>query len=137
MPQAPTQPSDDAPGTQPDARPEHGESFDVAVIGAGVVGCAVARRLTLEGARVVIVEKAPDILDGASKGNSGILHSGFDAPPGSLEQRAIAAGYREYLEIRERLKLPLLACGGLVLAWTTEEEESGRAACRERVCQYV
>ncbi|HEY9550064.1 MAG TPA: NAD(P)/FAD-dependent oxidoreductase, partial [Kiloniellaceae bacterium] len=122
MPQAPTQPSDDAPGTQPDARPEHGEPFDVAVIGAGVVGCAVARRLTLEGARVVIVEKAPDILDGASKGNSGILHSGFDAPPGSLEQRAIAAGYREYLEIRERLNLPLLACGGLVLAWTTEEE---------------
>lgn len=99
-----------------------GETFDVTVIGAGVVGCAVARRLTLEGARVLVVEKAADILDGASKGNSGILHTGFDAPPGSLEQSCIAAGYREYLEIREKLNLPLLDCGALVLAWTEEEE---------------
>jgi glycerol-3-phosphate dehydrogenase len=106
------------------AEPSAGRAdrFDVAVIGAGVVGCAVARRLTLAGARVVVVEKAPDILDGASKGNSGILHTGFDAPPGSLEQRCIAAGYREYLEIRERLNLPLLDCGALVLAWTEAEE---------------
>jgi len=98
------------------------DSFDVAVIGAGVVGCAVARRLALAGARVVVVEKAPDILDGASKGNSGILHTGFDAPPDSLEQRCIAAGYAEYLEIRERLNLPLLDCGALVLAWSEAEE---------------
>lgn len=98
------------------------ERFDVAVIGAGVVGCAVARRLSLAGARVVVLEKAPDILDGASKGNSGILHTGFDAPPGSLEQRCIAAGYREYLEIRQRLNLPLIDCGALVLAWTEAEE---------------
>jgi len=98
------------------------ETFDVAVIGAGVVGCAVARRLTMEGARVVVLEKALDILDGASKGNSGILHTGFDAPPNSLEQRCIAAGYQEYLDIRERLNLPLLDCGALVLAWTEEEE---------------
>jgi glycerol-3-phosphate dehydrogenase len=98
------------------------ETFDVTVIGAGVVGCAVARRLTLEGARVLIVEMAADILDGASKGNSGILHTGFDAPPGSLEQRCIAAGYAEYLEIRQRLNLPLLESGALVLAWTEEEE---------------
>ncbi len=109
----------DAPADRP---PPRGETCDVAVVGAGVVGCAVARRLALEGARVVVVEKASDILDGASKGNSGILHTGFDAPPGSLEQRCIAAGYREYLEIRERLNLPLLACGALVLAWNEEEE---------------
>ena len=98
------------------------ETFDVIVIGAGVVGCAVARRLTLEGARVLIVEKAADILDGASKGNSGLLHTGFDAPPGSLEQRCVAAGHREYLEIREALNLPLMPTGALVLAWSDEEE---------------
>lgn len=98
------------------------ESFDVAVIGAGVIGCALARRFTLEGARVVVVEKAPDILDGASKGNSAILHTGFDAPPGSLEQACVAAGYDEYLSIRERLGLPLIRCGALVLAWSEEEE---------------
>ena len=59
--------------------------YDVAVIGAGVIGCAIARRFTLDGARVVVLEKAPDILDGASKANSAILHTGFDAPTGSLE----------------------------------------------------
>ena len=98
--------------------------FDIAVIGAGVVGCAIARAFTLEGARVVVLEKGADILDGASKGNSGILHTGFDAPPGSLEQQCIAAGYAEYLEIRERLNLPLIRSGALVLAWTAEEEQA-------------
>jgi glycerol-3-phosphate dehydrogenase len=94
----------------------------VAVVGAGVIGCAIARRFTLEGARTVVLERARDILDGASKGNSGILHTGFDAPPGSLEQRCVAAGYAEYLRIRERLDLALDRCGALVLAWTEAEE---------------
>ena len=106
----------------PSESPSSHETYDVAVIGAGVVGCAIARRFTLQGARVVVIEKAADILDGASKGNSGILHTGFDAPVGSLEQKCIAAGYREYLEIRERLNLPLLRTGALVLAWTQEQE---------------
>jgi glycerol-3-phosphate dehydrogenase len=79
--------------------------FDVVIIGAGVVGCALARRFALCGADVVILEKASDILDGASKGNSAILHTGFDAPPGSMEQVCVAAGYAEYLEIHEALGL--------------------------------
>lgn len=99
-----------------------GEMFDVAIVGGGVVGCAIARRFTLEGARVAVLEKAHDVLDGASKGNSGILHTGFDAPPGSLEARCIRDGYREYLEIHERLNLPLIRSGALVIAWTAEEE---------------
>lgn len=94
---------------------------DAIVIGAGVVGCAIARRLALQGARVLVLEKAADILDGASKGNSAILHTGFDAPPGSLEQACIAAGHAEYLDIRERLGLPLIRCGALVIAWNEEE----------------
>ena len=97
--------------------------FDVAIIGAGVVGCAVARRFVLEGARVVIIEKAADVLDGASKANSAILHTGFDAPPGSLEQKCIANGYREYLKIHKQLGLPLLKSSALVLAWDDEQEQ--------------
>ncbi|WP_116133523.1 NAD(P)/FAD-dependent oxidoreductase [Tropicimonas sp. IMCC34043] len=101
----------------------HGNTcFDVAVIGAGVIGCAIARRLSLLGAHVAVLEKAPDILDGASKANSAILHTGFDAPVGSLEAECIREGHREYLEIRERLNLPLDRCGALVLAWTEAEE---------------
>ncbi len=96
--------------------------FDVAVIGGGVIGCAIARRFTLEGARVVLLEKALDILDGASKGNSAILHTGFDAPTGSLELACIKAGYAEYLDIHERLNLPLMRTGAMVLAWTEEQD---------------
>ncbi|HEY7305544.1 MAG TPA: NAD(P)/FAD-dependent oxidoreductase [Bryobacteraceae bacterium] len=96
-------------------------SYDVAVIGGGVVGCAMARRFTLEGAKVVLLEKAPDILTGASKGNSAILHTGFDAPPGSLELTCIRRGYQEYLEIREGLGLPWLKTGAVVVAWNEHE----------------
>ncbi|NHB77730.1 NAD(P)/FAD-dependent oxidoreductase [Rhodobacter calidifons] len=95
--------------------------YDVAVIGAGVVGCALARAFTLAGARVVVLEKAVDVLDGASKGNSAILHTGFDAPEGSLELACIREGYRLYHEVRERLGLPLVQAGAMVLAWTEEE----------------
>ncbi len=95
----------------------------IAVIGGGVVGCGVVRRLALEGASTVLLEKATDILDGASKGNSAILHTGFDAPPGSLEWECVRKGHAEYLEIHESLNLPLLKTGALVTAWTEEEEE--------------
>ncbi|MBS0123294.1 NAD(P)/FAD-dependent oxidoreductase [Thetidibacter halocola] len=98
--------------------------FDAAVIGGGVIGCAIARRLTLEGWRTVLIEKAADILDGASKGNSAILHTGFDAPEGSVEQACIVEGYAEYRAIHERLNLPLDEAGALVIAWTDAEAAS-------------
>ncbi|MGI3167924.1 NAD(P)/FAD-dependent oxidoreductase [Pseudooceanicola sp. C21-150M6] len=96
--------------------------YDVAVIGAGVIGCAIARRFTLDGARVVVLEKAAEVLDGASKANSAILHTGFDAPTGSLELDCIQAGHREYEEIRAAMNLPLDRCGALVLAWDSAQE---------------
>lgn len=105
----------------PTPPPAPTDAYDVAVIGGGVVGCAVARRFVLEGARVVLLEKAADILAGASKGNSALLHTGFDAPPGSLELACIRSGYDEYMAIREHLNLPLLATGAVVVAWNREE----------------
>ena len=105
--------------------------MDIAVIGGGVVGCAAARKLTLDGASVVLLEKASDILDGASKGNSAILHTGFDAPPGSLEQQCVTKGYREYLRIRKDLNLPLLETGALLAAWTPEEEKGFEAILKK------
>ena len=94
---------------------------DVAVIGGGVVGCAIVRRLALGGLRCILLEKGADILSGASKGNSALLHTGFDAPTGSLELSCMQAGYREYLAIRELLNLPLVETGAVVVAWTGEE----------------
>ena len=97
------------------------DPYDVAIIGAGVVGCAIARRFTLEGARVALIEKAADILDGASKANSAILHTAFDAPTDSLEHACIRDGYREYMDIHRQLGLPLERCGAHVVAWNEEE----------------
>jgi glycerol-3-phosphate dehydrogenase len=96
-------------------------AFDLAVIGGGVVGCALFRRFCLGGLKTVLLERAPDILAGASKANSAMLHTGFDAPTGSLEQACVQAGYAEYLAIRGPLNLPLLETGGLMVAWSEEE----------------
>lgn len=98
-----------------------GELYDVAVIGGGVVGCAVARRFTLQGARTILLEKGSDILSGASKGNSAILHTGFDATPNSLELQCIKDGHAEYCAIRTKLNLPLLETGALVVAWSEDQ----------------
>lgn len=97
-------------------------TYDIAVIGGGIVGCAVARKMTLAGAKVILIEKSPDILAGASKGNSAILHTAFDAPEKSLELQCMQAGYAEYLEIHQSMNLPLLKTGALLVAWTAEEE---------------
>ena len=64
------------------------------VIGGGVVGCAIFRRLAMMGVEPLLLEAAPDILDGASKGNSALLHTGFDAPEGSVELACMQAGLR-------------------------------------------
>src|SRR5258706_7739397 len=98
-------------------------TYDVAIVGAGVVGCAVARRFALAGAHVVLIEKGADILSGASKANSAILHTGFDAPPGSLEQELIRAGREEYVRIYRSLNLPLVETGALVCAWNDLEAD--------------
>ena len=96
-------------------------SADVIVIGGGVVGCAVFRRFCLMGARAVLLEKGGDILSGASKANSALLHTGFDAPPDSLELACMQAGYREYLAIHQKMNLPLLETGAIVIAWNDEQ----------------
>ena len=94
------------------------ERFDVAVIGGGVVGVATARRLALEGRSVVLIEKGLDILSGASKANSAILHTGFDAPAASLELQCMRSGYAQYMALREAMNLPVLDTGAMVVAWT-------------------
>ena len=95
--------------------------FQVAVIGGGVVGCAVLRAFALAGARSVLLERGPDILSGASRANSALLHTAYDAPAGSLELACVREGYDAYLDIRERLNLPLVETSALLVAWTEAE----------------
>ena len=99
------------------------KTFDLAVIGGGVVGCAILRAFTLAGASSVLLERGADILSGASKGNSAILHTGFDAPTASLEHRCLRDGYKEYLQIHQKLNLPLVKSSALMVAWTDEQNQ--------------
>ncbi len=106
--------------SHPNARPA-GDSFDVAVIGAGVVGCAIARSFAIRGWSTLVLEKGGDILEGASKGNSALLHTGYDEPEGSEELRILWDGFNLYRRIHHRMNLPLVETGALVVAWTAEQ----------------
>lgn len=101
----------------PTAASESPGVFDVAIIGAGVVGCAIARSFAIRGLKTVVLERQADILEGASKANSALLHTGFDEPPGSLEIAMIKSGYAIYRRIHERMNLPFVRTGALVVAW--------------------
>ena len=59
--------------------------YDVAVIGAGVTGSAIARQLSRWKMKVALIDGAEDVAMGASRANSAIVHAGYDCPPGSLE----------------------------------------------------
>ncbi|MET4030386.1 glycerol-3-phosphate dehydrogenase [Bradyrhizobium sp. JR7.2] len=100
---------------------EANEPFDVAIIGAGVVGCAVFREFVLSGLRTVLIEKDADVINGASKANSALLHTGFDALPGSLEAKLVRDGYAYYRSVREQLGLPLLETQAALVAWSETE----------------
>ncbi|AKJ43112.1 NAD(P)/FAD-dependent oxidoreductase [Pragia fontium] len=100
---------------------ENKKNWDVIVIGGGVVGCAVHRQFAIAGANALLLERGGDILSGASKANSALLHTGFDAPPGSLELECIQNGYREFMAIKDKMNLPLLQTGALVIAWNEEQ----------------
>ncbi len=100
---------------------ENSSTFDVAIIGAGIIGCAMFRKFTLMGAKTILIEKGGYILSGASKANSAILHTGFDAPTDSLELDLVKRGHQEYLDICDDLGIPVDKCGAVVVAWTQEQ----------------
>jgi glycerol-3-phosphate dehydrogenase len=104
--------------------PEADRIYDIAIIGAGVVGCAVFREFVLGGLDCILIERDADILSGASKANSAILHTGFDATPGTTEAALVRDGYARYREIHQRLNLPLLETGAIVVAWNEEQRAS-------------
>jgi glycerol-3-phosphate dehydrogenase len=105
--------------------------FDVAIVGAGAVGCAVARDLTDRGARCVIVEASADVGAGTSKANTAIHHTGFDAKPGTIESRLVARGYELLDDYAARVGIPLATVGALMVAWTPEQREA-LAGIREK-----
>ncbi|MFI6513232.1 NAD(P)/FAD-dependent oxidoreductase [Streptosporangium sp. NPDC050855] len=95
--------------------------FDVVVIGAGIVGSAVARKLASYELSVALLDARDDVGDGTSKANTAILHTGFDATPGTLESRLVREGYHLLSDYAERTGIPVERTGAVLVAWTDEE----------------
>jgi glycerol-3-phosphate dehydrogenase len=100
------------------------KTFDVAVIGAGIVGAAIARDLAGADLSVALLEAKADVGAGTSKANLAILHTGFDAKPGTLESRLVARGYGLLGAYATQTGIPVERTGALLVAWTDEELES-------------
>src|SRR3984893_1992053 len=94
---------------------------DVVVIGAGVVGTAIARTLARYALDLVLVDAAPDVGTGTSQANTAILHTGFDAKPGSLESRLLRRGSGLLRSYAAAAGIPVERTGALLVAWTPEQ----------------
>ncbi|GAA3481545.1 NAD(P)/FAD-dependent oxidoreductase [Streptomyces yanii] len=99
----------------------HDGVFDVAVIGGGIVGAAIARELSGCDVSVALLEARDDVGDGTSKANTAILHTGFDAKPGTLESRLVARGYHLLKDYAEATGVPVEHTGAVLVAWNDEE----------------
>ena len=97
---------------------------DILIIGGGVIGCALARELSRFSASVLLVDRAWDVAEGASKANSGIVHAGYDAVPGSLKAKYNVEGAQLYPSLCEELSVPYRQCGALVVGFSEEDRDT-------------
>ncbi len=100
------------------------EQWDVVVIGAGVVGSAVARELARYRLRVAVLEKELDVACGNSSRNTGMLHAGFTYKPGSLKAECAVEGNKEFDQVAAELGVPFKRTGKLVVGFTDHDMEN-------------
>lgn len=95
--------------------------YDVAVIGAGVVGSLITRELSKYNIKVALLERCNDCAMGATKANSAIVHAGFDAMPGTLKAKLNVRGVELMKKVCGELNVPLKNNGALVVAFSEDE----------------
>ena len=94
---------------------------DVVIIGAGAVGCAIARELSKYQIDVIVVDKNEDVGGDASKSNSAIIHTGYDASPDTLESQLVVAANPMYDSLTRDLDIPFRRIGAILPAITDEQ----------------
>ncbi len=104
---------------------------DAAVIGAGVVGLAVARALAMSGREVFILEKADAIGTGTSSRNSEVIHAGIYYPQASLKARACVEGKHALYQYAQERHIPHKRCGKFIVA-TTEGQVGDLDGIRQK-----
>ena len=98
--------------------------YDIAIIGAGVIGGMAARELSRYDLRVCLLEKENDVAMGATRANSGIIHGGYDPEPGTLKAKMNTQGVGLLYEAARDLNVHHKNNGSLVVAFGTAEEEA-------------
>ena len=101
------------------------------------MGCAVARLLSRYEADIALLEGASDVSEGASKANSGIVHAGFDAKPGTLKAKLNVEGARMYPALCAEVDAPYGQPGAMVLAFTEEERANIQTLYEQGVANGV
>ncbi len=89
--------------------------YDVAIVGAGVVGSAIARELSKYKVNACVIERDEDVCNGTSKANSAIVHAGFDATPGTLKAKLNVRGNEMMDQLSKDLDFPFKRNGSLVV----------------------
>jgi glycerol-3-phosphate dehydrogenase len=95
--------------------------YDVAIIGAGVVGAAIARELAQYQLNTILIEAGADIGVGTSKANTALFHTGFDAPVGSLEARLLKRSIERLKDYTLQAGIPIEYTGGILVAWNQQQ----------------
>ena len=95
--------------------------YDVAIIGAGITGAAIARQLAQWDVSVALIDAQSDVAMGTSRANSAIVHAGYDCPPGSVEARMNVRGNMLMNKWCRDLDVPLQWCGSMVIGFTDED----------------
>ncbi|MCR4426707.1 MAG: NAD(P)/FAD-dependent oxidoreductase [Firmicutes bacterium] len=98
-----------------------GYDADVVVVGAGVVGCAIARELARYDVRVILVEKQADVATGTTKANTAIVHAGYDADPGTWKAKLNVRGTELYPALAAELGVSFKNTGSFVVALAPEQ----------------
>ena len=94
---------------------------DIIVIGAGVVGCSIARELSKYNLDVLVVEKNSDVSEGVSKGNSGIVHAGYNEKIGTLKAKLNIEGNKIFDDLSRDLQFPFKRNGAFILAFSDKD----------------
>lgn len=94
---------------------------DIIVIGAGVVGCSIARELSKYNLDVLVVEKNSDVSEGISKGNSGIVHAGYNEKIGTLKAKLNIEGNKMFHDLSRDLQFPFKRNGAFILAFSNDD----------------
>ncbi len=98
-------------------------TYDVIIIGAGVIGSAIAREMARYNLKIAVLEKELDVCTETSGRNSGVLHAGFNNEPGSLMAKYCVAGCLGFDKVAKELDIPFARTGKVVVGFDEEDKD--------------